>query len=72
VKLATTGAWLAGSTYILYQYSDDPEALTTIVQEVVLPMGMLVIAFLRGSIRIVLWTKELNALEELWRRYTLL
>jgi hypothetical protein len=68
-KLASyTGVWIAGSAFFLSQYIDDPVTLAKMVQEVFFPTGMEVVAIFEGSIKIMLWTKKLDALDEFWKR----
>ncbi|XP_031562899.1 uncharacterized protein LOC116298542 isoform X2 [Actinia tenebrosa] len=69
LRLATTGAWLGGSAYLLNRYKDDPEALVTMVTGVVLPTGVMVRYVTSGSIKMMLWATDLYALNDLWKRY---
>ena len=68
-KLATTGAWGAGTLAILKRYINEPETLALLFATVVLPSGILVKYLCEGSVICVLEANDLQGLKELWQRY---
>jgi hypothetical protein len=68
LKIGTVGAWLGGNIYVLNQLKDNPDILVDFVKYSVFPTGILVCCFAFGSIKLSLHAKELDALEELWKR----
>ena len=69
LKLATTGAWGAGTLAILKRYINEPETLALLFATVVLPSGILVKYLCEGSVICVLEANDLQGLKELWQRY---
>ena len=69
LKLATTGAWGAGTFAILKRYINEPETLAWLFATVVLPSGVLVKYLCEGSVICVLEANDLQGLKDLWQRY---
>ena len=69
LKLATGGAWVAGTAFILKRYIDEPKTLVCLFASVVLPSGILVKYLCEGSVICVLEANDLQSLKELWQRY---
>lgn len=69
VELATKGAWVAGTAFILKRYINDPETLARLFASVVLPSGVIVKYLCEGSIICVLEANDLRGLKELRQNY---
>ena len=69
LKLATKGAWVVGTAYILKRYINEPQTLVCLFASVVLPSGILVKYLCEGSVICVLEANDLQGLKELWQRY---
>ena len=69
LELATKGAWIAGTGFILKQYIDEPTTLAALFASVVLPSGILVKYLCKGSVVCVLEAIELQGLRQLWENY---
>lgn len=69
LKLATVGAWVAGTAFILKRYINDPETLVKLFNTVVLPSGVLVKCICEGSIVCILKANNLHGLHTLWKNY---
>ena len=69
LELATKGAWVAGTAFILKRYINDPETLVRLFASVVVPSGNLVKYLCEGSVICVLEANDLQGLKELWLRY---
>ncbi|XP_020604805.1 uncharacterized protein LOC110043668 isoform X2 [Orbicella faveolata] len=69
LELATKGAWVAGTAFILKRYINEPETLVRLFTSVVLPSGILVKYLCEGSVICVLETNDMQGLKELWQKY---
>ena len=69
LKLATGGAWVAGTAFILKRYINEPQTLSWLFASVVLPSGILIKYLCEGSVICVLEANDLQGLKELWQRY---
>lgn len=69
LKLGATGAWFAGTAFILKRYINDPKTLILLFNTVVLPSGVLVKWICEGSILCVLQANDLQGLHTLWQNY---
>ena len=69
LELATKGAWLAGTAFILRRYINEPGTLACLFASVVLPSGILVKYLCKGSVICVLEANDLQGLKELWQKY---
>lgn len=69
LKLATKGAWVVGTAFILKRYINEPKTLSLLFASVVLPSGILVKYLCEGSVICVLEANDLQGLKELWQRY---
>lgn len=70
IKCMCHGSWLTGSANLAYKYSGDKlKPLKDLVQDMVLPAGAYVRNIIFDSVTFVVSVTDLNALEELWKRY---
>lgn len=69
LKLASKGAWFAGTAFILKRYINDPETLVKLFASVVLPSGIVVKYLCEGSVLCVLEASDLLSLHTLWKSY---
>ncbi|XP_068744239.1 uncharacterized protein [Montipora capricornis] len=69
LKLASVGAWFAGTAFILKTYINDPETLVQLFHQVVLPSGVLLIHICEGSIICILQVIDLHGLHTLWQNF---
>ena len=69
LKLASKGAWFAGTAFILKRYINDPETLVKLFASVVLPSGIVLKYLCEGSVLCVLEASELQGLYTLWQNY---
>ena len=69
LKLATVGAWVAGTAFILKRYINDPKTLMQLFNTVILPSGVLVKCICEGSILCILDASDLHGLHTLWQNY---
>ena len=69
LKLASKGAWFAGTAFILKRYINDPETLVKLFASVVLPSGIVLKYLCEGSVLCVLEASDLQGLYTLWQNY---
>lgn len=69
LKLASVGAWFAGTALILKTYINDPETLVQLFHQVVLPSGVLLKHICEGSIICILQIIDLHGLHTLWQNF---
>ncbi|XP_068711733.1 uncharacterized protein [Montipora foliosa] len=69
LKLASVGAWFAGTAFILKTYINDPETLVQLFHQVVLPSGVLLKHICEGSIICILQIIDLHGLHTLWQNF---
>lgn len=70
LKYALSGAWIAGTGYLIRKYIDDPQTMISIFQKAVLPSGAILLSMSEGCVKLSLQANSLSSLKELWKRYT--
>jgi hypothetical protein len=69
LKIATVGAWLGGTIYVLNLLEENPDILGDYVKYSIIPTCITFVSIAFGSIVLTLRAERLEALEELWKRY---